>query len=336
MPTWGEILIEIKTPPSDPDVIRRKYLAALAKHTGRDTILYLTKWTDPAGVNPDVISITEEDIQGFMEVVHGLKSEALDLIIHSPGGSPAATEAIVKYLRKKFTDIRIIVPQGAMSAGTMLACAGNRIVMGKHSFLGPIDPQFILPHAQGTHRMVPAQAILDQFELAKKECKDSQNLGSWLPILTQYGPGLLIECKNAIALSKTLVQDWLKKYMFHGTPRASYKATFVAKRLAAHQDHKSHSRHLDREDCRKMGLVIDNLETDQTLQDLVLSVFHASTITCNVTPLAKIIENHNGKAFIKLSGMQRMMVSQPPVPPQPPQPPKALPQQLKVPSAAHK
>ncbi|MDE2028090.1 MAG: ATP-dependent Clp protease proteolytic subunit, partial [Candidatus Omnitrophica bacterium] len=279
MPTWGEILKEIQTPPENPDSIRRKYLTNLSNHTGRDVILYSTKWTDPAGINPDVISITEEDIQGFMEVVHGLRRTKLDLIIHSPGGSPAATEAIVKYLRKKFTDIRIIVPQGAMSAGTMLACAGNRIVMGKHSFLGPIDPQFILPYVQGTVRMVPAQAILDQFKLAKEECLDNKNLGPWLPILAQYGPGLLIECKNAIALSKKLVQDWLKQFMFKGMPRAAHKANLIAKRLAAHTDHKSHSRHLDREECREWGLIIDDLETDQVLQDLVLSVFHAATIT---------------------------------------------------------
>ena len=322
MPTWGEILKEFQTPPNTPDSIRRKYLLELSKHTGRDVILYSTKWTDPVGVSPDAISITEEDIQGFMEVVHGLQGQGLDLIIHSPGGSPAATEAIVKYLRKKFpTDIRIIVPQGAMSAGTMLACAGNKIVMGKHSFLGPIDPQFILPYIQGTNRMVPAQAVLDQFELAKSECKDNQNLGPWLPILTQYGPGLLIECKDAIALSKKLVQTWLKQYKFHGTQRASHKSTFIAKRLAAHKDHKSHSRHLDRDDCREIGLIIDNLEEDQILQDLVLSVFHASTLTFNVSPVAKIIENHNGKAFIKLSGRiiqpQLQQVLQPPPAPKP-------------------
>ncbi len=330
MPTWGEILKEFQTPPNNPDSIRRKYLSALSRHTGRDVILYSTKWTDPAGVNPDVISITEEDIQGFMEVVNGLRSTKLDLIIHSPGGSPAATEAIVKYLRKKFpTDIRIIVPQGAMSAGTMLACAGNRIVMGKHSFLGPIDPQFILPYIQGTNRIVPAQAVLDQFELAKKECQNNQNLGPWLPILTQYGPGLLIECRDAIALSKKLVQDWLKQYMFHGVQRASQKSNFIAKRLAAHKDHKSHSRHLNRDDCRTIGLIIDDLEQDQILQDLVLSIFHASTLTFNMAPVAKIIENHNGKAFIKLAGMiippqlQRLPQPLQPPAPQPPQSPQS-------------
>lgn len=93
MPTWGEILGEFQTPPNTPDSIRRKYLSDLVRHTGRDTILYSTKWTDPSNVPPEVISITEEDIQGFMEVVHGLRSDRLDLILHSPGGSPVAAEA---------------------------------------------------------------------------------------------------------------------------------------------------------------------------------------------------------------------------------------------------
>lgn len=304
MPTWGEIMGEISTSPNTPDSVRRKYLSELAKHTGRDTILYSTQWTAPSKVSPEIVSITEEDIQGFMEVIHGLKSDRLDLILHTPGGSPVATEAIVKYIRKKFSHIRVIVPQGAMSAGTMLACAANVIVLGKHSFLGPIDPQFILQTQLGT-RMVAAQAILDQFELAKKECKDPKNLGPWLPILSQYGPGLLIECKNAIALSRKLVREWLTQYMFKNTPRASYKASILARKLARHKEYMSHGRHLSRDDCKKLGLLIEDLEQDPTLQDLVLSVFHASTLTFNITPAAKIIENHNGKTFVKLVGVAR-------------------------------
>jgi ClpP class serine protease len=56
-----------------------------------------------------------------MGVFYELKGKDLDLIVHSPGGSPEATEAIVTYLRSKFNDIRVIVPQAAMSAATMLA-----------------------------------------------------------------------------------------------------------------------------------------------------------------------------------------------------------------------
>lgn len=300
MPTWGQIFGEFQ-PPNTPDSIRRKYLSQLAAHVGRDVVLYATKWTEPSNIPPDVISISEEDVQGFMAVLHGLRSEKLDLILHSPGGSPVATEAIVKYLRKKFREIRVIVPQGAMSAGTMLACAANSIVMGKHSFLGPIDPQFILQTPLG-NRMVPAQAILDQFELAKNECKNPQNLGPWLPILSQYGPGLLVECKNAIALSRKLAGDWLGQFMLAGQKRASHRASILARSLADHKKYKSHGRHLDRDDCKKLGLVIEDLETDPIFQDLVLSVFHASTLTFTTTLAAKIIENHNGKTFVKLAG----------------------------------
>jgi len=66
-------------------------------------------------------------------------------------------------------------------------------------------------------------------------------------------------------------------------------------------------------------LNIENLENDQELQDLVLSVFHATTHTFNGTTAVKIIENHNGKAFIK--AQQTIPIQLPPPPPaSPPKP----------------
>ncbi len=253
-----------------------------------------------------------------MEVIHGLKGPNLDLIVHSPGGSPEATEALVSYLRTKFNDIRVIIPQSAMSAATMLACASNRIVMGKHPFISPIDPQLIL-HTQVGVQAVPAQAILDQFELAKMECEDPKKLGSWLPILSQYGPALLIQCKNAIELSQRLVSEWLESYMFEDIEDATIISGKIAEDLANHQEFKSHGRHISREKAKVMGLegrglVIADLEEDQEFQDLVLSVFHATTHTFSGTNAVKIIENHNGKAFIKKQ--QQILIQQQAPPPQ--------------------
>lgn len=331
MPTWSEILQELKTEtakhgPVAIDLVRRKYLAQLATHTGRDTILYATKWTDPGGISPDLISITREDVQAFMEVVYGLKSENLDLIFHSPGGSPEATEAIVTYLRSKFKDIRIVVPQAAMSAATMLACAADTIILARHSSLGPVDPQMILQTQLGI-RAIPAQAILDQFKMARRECKDAKKLASWLPILSQYGPALLVECRNALSLSKRLTQDWLVKYMFAGQQEANLKARKVASILTAHARFKSHGRHIDRIQARIMGLHIQELEDDQILQDLVLSVFHATTHTFSATPVVKIVENCRGRAFIKRSQQLQLQVAPAPQPP-PPQPQQPPSQQL--------
>ena len=304
MPTWGDILNEVNESivgdnPPDFDKIRRKYLLKLWQHTKRNTIIYAANWTQSVpNADPESISISEEDLQGFMETVHCLNGKELDLILHSPGGSPEAAEAIILYLRKKFTDIRVIIPHAAMSAATMMACASNRIVMGKQSSLGPIDPQIFIQTRFGT-RMVPAQDIVDEFEDAEAISKNEpKKLGAWMPILDQYNPGLIKYCKRARQFSETLVETWLSKWMLKNV-KTDHQIAEIAHKLAEHNIFQSHSRHMQRETARRMfSLVVDDLEDDQVFQDLVLSVYHATTITFQAGAL-KIIENHLGKAFVK-------------------------------------
>jgi len=305
MPTWGELLKQITSLHAQGktdalDIVRRDALTDLADYTGRNVILYASSHLQKPGVAPELLSITNEDVEGLMEVMHGLSGNTLDIIIHSPGGRVEATEAIVKYVRSKFSNIRIIVPHEAMSAATMLACAGDRIMMGKHSFLGPIDPQFLLATSLGT-QSVPAQAILDQFDRAKQEClQDRNNLAVWVPSLQQYGPALLQQCENALALSKTLVEGWLKKWMFKKSRKRNEYAKEVADKLAAHKDLLTHGRPLDRVFLKNtLRMKIDFLEQDQQLQDKVLTVYHATMHTFSMTPATKIIENQLGRAFIK-------------------------------------
>ena len=149
MPNWGQVLTEIQArdaklandAKSAVDIVRRKYLKSLHKKTGRNVIAYYSGWlSNPAAFGIDV---NDEDKAAFMMAIHGLdKDKGLDLILHTPGGGIAAAESLVDYLRRIFGgDIRAIVPHLAMSAGTMIACACKSIVMGKHSNLGPIDPQ---------------------------------------------------------------------------------------------------------------------------------------------------------------------------------------------------
>ncbi len=306
MPSWSAILSEIQNGiannnPSSADDVRRRFLTILSSKTERNTIIYATKCTQPGNVDPGLISISEEDLQGFMAVIHGLDGSKLDLIIHSPGGSIEAAAAIVSYLRTKFEDIRVIVPNMAMSAATMIACSSNQIVMGKHSFIGPIDPQLTLQTPLGL-RLVPAQAIIDQFEMAKKECEDPKKLAAWMPILSQYGPDLLIESQNAIELSKKLVSEWLEKYMFSERENAKTLADDITAKLANHNEFKSHSYHINKELAGENGMKLNirDLEEEQEFQDLVLSIFHATTILFDVTAAVKLIENHKGKAYVRL------------------------------------
>jgi len=303
LPIWSEILSELtKTRGQDGnpdfDQVRRKYLAELYRHTGAAVILYASGWLQKPEAPPALLSIGDEDIQALMEVSQGLAGDRLDLIMHSPGGSPEAAEAIVSYLRQRFSHIRLIVPQLAMSAATMIACATDEIILGKHSFLGPTDPQILLPTSLGL-RQVPAQAVLDQFDRAKEECTDPANLAAWLPMLGQYGPDLLVQCESALHMSKELVKTWLGMYMFKDAADRVEQADSVSEWLADHGHFKSHSRHIPRDEVARRGLTVAHLEQDPTLQDLALSVFHATTHTFAGTSAAKIVESHTGRAFIK-------------------------------------
>ena len=298
MPIWSEILGELaEQQPPNFDSVRRKYLVSLNEYTNRDTVLYASGWVH-CEAPPGSVSIADEDIHALMEVNHGLSGENLDLILHSPGGSLESAEAMVSYIRSRYSHVRVIVPLTAMSAATMIACASDEIVLGKHSFLGPIDPQLILQTSLGL-RQVPAQAVLDQFDRAQREVVDPDKLASWLPMLNQYGPDLLVECESAVEMSRELVSVWLRSYMFRHANDNGERAETIAQWLSDPRNFRSHSRHIPRQEVESRGLNIVRLEDDPTLQDLALSVFHATAHTFAATPAVKIVENHVGRAYIK-------------------------------------
>ncbi len=304
MPSRNEVLEEItKAKGGAQDTVRRKYLKDLSEYTNRDVIIFSSAFSSIKVQNlpPFLISITNEDVQGFMSALHGLNNDQLDIILHSPGGSLEAAEQIVNYLREKYSHIRVIIPQNAMSAATMIACAADVIVMGKHSAIGPIDPQITIPTETG-HFTTPAQSILDEFELAKEEIKtDPQTAPIWVRRLDKYPIGFLKVCENTITLSKKIVENWLKTWMFKEDPEKDNKAKEIAEWLSKTNLHKTHSRPINMKEAKNKGLIIEALEDDNEFQDKVLSVFHAAMATHLVSNCVKFIENQNGQgAFLNV------------------------------------
>ena len=296
MPTREKIAAEINDLKAlGQDAVRRNYVAALHKKTGRDTIVYFSSYNiqRPFPVPAAALSVSQDDIQGFMAGLHGLKGTELDLVLHSPGGSVEAADQVVQYLRAKYRHIRAIVPQNAMSAATMLACAADEIVMGKHSAIGPIDPQMLLGTQTGP-TPVPAHTILQDFERAKLEVASNPVLANlWAPKFAALPPGFLNLCEQAIQLSAEKVESWLAHYMFKG--RDPQKAKEIAKWLANFGEHKTHGRPIGIDLARSKGLVVSALEDDEELQEAVLSVYHATMVTFQTTSCLKVIENHLGK-----------------------------------------
>lgn len=293
------------------DMIRREFLADLQAYTGNDTIVYAASFPcHVQGVSGNLLSINLSDIQGFMTCINGLKSDRLDLIIHSPGGSLEATEQLVQYLRSKYSYIRAIVPQNAMSAATMLACACDEIIMGKQSAIGPIDPQMTMTKANGVSYSLPAHSILADFERAKIEiAANPETAKVWIPKLLEIPNGFLDLCNKTIILSKTKVAEWLNSYMFKDDEVKPGEA--IADWLGDFNEHKTHGRPINYQLARKKGLKITLLEDDQELQDKVLSVFHATLVTFDVAPCVKLIENHLGKGSYIVVQQQIVQVGQP-------------------------
>lgn len=287
MPNWKEILEEIQKYTSEAqqslNLVRGKYLAELHKHTGRNIIAYYSGFlSKPSVEGSDII---DEDKNGFMMAIHRLdRSKGLDLILQTPGGDIAATESIVDYLRRMFKDdIRAIVPQIAMSAGTMIACSCKEIVMAKHSNLGPIDP-----HLRG----IPAVGVIKEFKQACKEIKrDPAKIPVWQSIIGQYRPTFLSQCENAIKWSRGFAVKQLETVMFNGKPDAHKIAQQIVKKLTDYSGNKSHSRHIDIDECKAIGLKILSLEDDDKFQDLVLTVHHCYMHLLMNTTAYKIIEN---------------------------------------------
>ena len=279
------------------DAVRRKYLAELSDYTKRDTIIMSSAFSSQKVQNlPNfLVSITNEDIQGVMSALHGLKNNKLDIILHSPGGSIEAAEQIVNYLRNKYNDIRVIIPQNAMSAATLIACAADKIIMGNHSAIGPIDPQITFPMESG-HFTAPAQSILDEFERAKEEIKkDPATAPIWVRRLDKYPIGFLKICENTIDLSKDIAARWLRTWMLKTDPQKEIKAKEIAEWLCDTNLHKTHGRPIDITEAKKKKIRVTSLEEDNDFQDKVLSVFHAAMVTHMVTNCVKFTENQNGK-----------------------------------------
>lgn len=313
MPSWRFVLDEMAK--WNPDTVRRNYLKKLNLYTKRNVIAYYSGFMSKPGIQ--LLEITDEDMNGFMQAVHQLDHGAgLDLILHTPGGSIAATEAIVSYLHNIFgRNIRAMVPQLAMSAGTMVACSCYEIVMGKQSSLGPIDP-----HLRG----IPAQGVLDEFKKALEEHKaDPDSIMVWKEVLAKYQPTFLGQCSNAVLWTKAFVEEQLTNNMFHGDLDATEKAAAIVARLSDSNETRSHERHLPSSTCAAMGLKIRVLEDDQELQDLLLTVHHCYMHSLSNGPSFKIIENHIGAAFVKQQ-LAIPQLMQMPVPVQsPPKPPKS-------------
>lgn len=283
---------------------RKKQLARIASIRKRSAILTFASDLQKRGP----ISIDYSDILPIADQIDNLSGDDVDLILETPGGSAEVAEDIVKFLRNRFSRIGIIIPGTAKSAGTIMAMAGDEILMGPTSSLGPIDAQ--VSH-QG--KIFSAAAFLDGLEKIKGEVTETGQLNkAYIPILQGISPGEIQNCENAQKFSGTLVTNWLANFKFKpwtthsssGEPVTEEekwsRAKEIADRLCDHAHWLTHNRSIKIEDFEQMRLVVVDYARDPDLFDAIKRYYTLMRMTFD-TNIYKLFETPTSQIYRFLS-----------------------------------
>lgn len=202
---------------------------------------------------------------------------AISVVLRTNGGSAETTERMVYVLRKHYEQVYFVVPDLAMSAGTILAMSGDKIYMDYSSSLGPIDPQVPLPD---TGDYVPALGYIDKV----REIVDKPVLSpADVVMLKSIDLGKLALFEQARDLSSDLLKEWLVNFKFKdwnihrttspGAPvtadEKEERAEQVATELSNHKRWRSHGRNLDIKKLSGLRIEIDDYSNDVDLSKAV-------------------------------------------------------------------
>lgn len=119
------------------------------------------------------------------------------------------TERIVSVIRHHYDEVDFLIPDRAMSAGTVFAMSGDQIFMNYFSCLGPIDPQI-----EKDGKLVPALSYLNQFERLCEKAESGKLNTVEFELVSQLDLGELDQFEQARQLSHDLLRDWLSTYKF--------------------------------------------------------------------------------------------------------------------------
>lgn len=253
-------------------------------------------------------SIDYSDDLPFSEMIRCVPAESknVDIMLVTPGGSAEQVAKFVDRLRARFEHVAFLLPDLAMSAGTIFALSGDEIVMDARAYLGPIDPQ--IPNRSGQY--VPAQSLLTLIkeiqERGDLSIKKGQN-PQWtdLQILRQIDGRDIGNAINASKYSIELVDKYLSTYKFRtwnqhsdGRPvlpeEKQTRATEIAELLCNHEIWKTHGRGITRDvawqECR---IKIEHPEATPGLDRAFRRFWAAVHWIFGKTSLSKILISKN-------------------------------------------
>lgn len=209
-------------------------------------------------VSPEVVDLFVDHLDATWP------AKRISLILSTNGGNTAAAWRLINLIQTFCDELEVLVPNKALSAGTLMCLGAGKIVMTKQATLGPIDPSLnsplgpIVPGSPGHKAPVSVEAIQGFLDVAMKELsiKDDQALaGIWTALSQQIHPLVL----GQIFRSRQQIRSLATKLLTNQKIEVEAVERIVSFLCS---ESGSHDHTINRREARELGLVIEKPDAD--------------------------------------------------------------------------
>lgn len=227
-------------------------------------------------------------------------SKGLVLVLSSPGGSGLAAERIINICRSYSGNgnYEVIIPGKAKSAATMICLGASKLIMGKTSELGSIDPQITYVENDQVKRFSVHNIVKSYEVLFSKAVKEKGNLEPYLQQLSNYDAREIEEFRTALSLSEDIAIKALKEGMLSELSEKEIKDRI--KNFLTPETVKVHGRPIYAQDALECGLNVTIKDVKEKFWSTVYELYVRIDNYVSNHKVAKCIESEKYSFRAKL------------------------------------
>lgn len=235
---------------------RQSLIKEIEERTSRKLLCY---------VGGNEAEIERDDTVGFVDLLHNIPKDAkIDLVLHTIGGDIDVAEKLIKMVQARAggaQNIRVIVPDFAKSAGTLMSLGADSIMMSDSSELGAIDPQVVLKDGRGNELCHSVFGYLGVYRHHEEALRKNPNDPVARMMLDKFDPAIVQKFQVIGDRARVVAENLLKR---RGLPFSK-----IASHLLDVGLHKSHNQMISAQDAHEFGLNIEFIDQADPLWETI-------------------------------------------------------------------